>query len=203
MVFCGKNLIQLPSLFLVSLICCSVLCIICCVVMDKMFARFEGRKSSKKTKNVDVHDDVKCGNDRDNIEYVKVVDSDGEELFVSEQLDEGEKLYDDRGSMHESIGNFHDSGDNIVDGDEPISIPYLNQKFPSLQAGENLFRAYALKHGFAIKIQNTQKRVKDKSIYCRMYVCNLAGSNRGKNPVEDDEILIGSVCSVKGKCRMS
>ena len=137
-----------------------------------MFARFEGRKNLKKIKNVDVHDgDVKCGNDRDNIEYVNV-DSDGEELFVSEQLDEEEKLYENRGSMHESSGNLHDSGDNIVDGDEPITIPYLNQKFPNLQAGENLFRVYALKHGFAIKIQNIQKRVKDKSIYGRMYVCN-------------------------------
>ncbi|WOH05543.1 hypothetical protein DCAR_0624962 [Daucus carota subsp. sativus] len=84
-------------------------------------------------------DDVKCGYDRDNIEYVNVVDSDGQEFFVSEQLDEGEKLYDDIGSMHESSDNLHDSGDNIVDGDEPISIPYLNQKFPNLQAGENLF----------------------------------------------------------------
>ena len=76
--------------------------------MDKMFARFEGTKSLKKTKNVDVHDDeVKYGNNRDNIDYVKVVDSDGEELFVSEQLDEGEKLYDVIGSMHESSGNLH------------------------------------------------------------------------------------------------
>ena len=42
--------------------------------MDKMFARFEGRKSLKKIKNVDVHDDkVKCDNDRDNIEYVEVL----------------------------------------------------------------------------------------------------------------------------------
>ena len=64
----GKNLIHLPSLSWVSLICSGVLFINCCVVMDKMFARFEGRKSLKKTKNVDVHDDkVECGHYRDNI----------------------------------------------------------------------------------------------------------------------------------------
>ena len=72
-----------------------------------MFARFEGRKSLKKSKNVDVHDDkVECGNDRDNIKYVEVVDSDDEEL-VSEEFDESEKMYDDIGSMHESSGNLH------------------------------------------------------------------------------------------------
>ena len=169
--------------------------------MDKMFARFEGRKSLKKNDYVDVHDDDgKCGNDRDNIDYVNV-DSDGEEFFCSEQLDEEEILHENRGSMHESSDNLHDSSDNIVDEDEPISIPCLNQKFANLQRAENLFRAYALNHGFAIKIQNTQRRVNDKSIYGRMYVCNLAGENRGKNPVEEEEILIGSVGSVKGKRR--
>ena len=92
-----------------------------------MFARFEGRKSLKTTKNVDVHNDkVKCGSNRDNIEYVEVVDSDGEELVVSEELEESEKLYDDIGSMHESSGNLHDHGDNNVDGDDPIITPYLN-----------------------------------------------------------------------------
>nr|XP_017239389.1 PREDICTED: protein FAR1-RELATED SEQUENCE 5-like [Daucus carota subsp. sativus] len=169
--------------------------------MDKMFARFEGRKSLKKNDYVDVHDDDgKCGNDRGNIDYVNV-DSDGEEFFCSEQLDEEEILHENRGSMHESSDNLHDSSDNIVDEDEPISIPCLNQKFANLQRAENLFRAYALNHGFAIKIQNTQRRVNDKSIYGRMYVCNLAGENRGKNPVEEEEILIGSVGSVKGKRR--
>ena len=58
--------------------------------------------------------------------------------------------------MHESSANLHYSSDNIVDEDEPISIHFLNQKFPNLQRAENLFRAYALNHGFAIKIQNTQ-----------------------------------------------
>ena len=131
-----------------------------------MFARFEGRKNLKKIKNVDVHDgDVKCGNDRDNIEYVNV-DSDGEELFVSEQLDEEEKLYEDRGSMHESSGNLHDSGDNIVDGDEPISIPYLNQKISNLQAGKNLFRAYALKNDFAIKIHRSVSKINPYMVEC-------------------------------------
>ncbi|XP_017216968.2 protein FAR1-RELATED SEQUENCE 5-like [Daucus carota subsp. sativus] len=169
--------------------------------MDKMFARFEGRKGLKKSDYVDVHDDDgKCGNDRDNIEYVNV-DSDGEEYFCSEQLDEEEKLHENRGSMHESSDNLHDSSDNIVDEDEQISIRCLNQKFANLQRAENLFRAYALNHGFAIKIQNTQRRVNDKSIYGRMYVCNLAGEKRGKNLVEDEEILIGSVGSVKGKRR--
>ena len=144
---------------------------------------------------------MKCGNDRDNIEYVNVVDNDGEDLFVSEQLDEEEELNENRGSMHESSGNLHDSGDDIVDVDDPTSISYLNQKFPNLQARENLFRAYTLSHGFVIKIQNTHKRVKDKSIYGRMYVCNLIGKNCGENPVEDDEILIGSLGSVKGKRR--
>ena len=169
--------------------------------MDKMFARFEGRKSLKKTKNVDVHDDkVECGHDRDNIKYVEVVDSDDEEL-VSEEFDGSDKMYDDIGSMHESSGNLHDHGEDSVDGDDPIIIPHLNQQFPNLQAGENMFRAYALKNGFAIKIQNTQKRAKDKSIYGRLYVCNLAGETRGKNPVDDEEILIGSLGSVKGKRR--
>ncbi|XP_063936929.1 protein FAR1-RELATED SEQUENCE 5-like [Daucus carota subsp. sativus] len=113
-----------------------------------MFARFEGRKSLKKNGYVNVHDDdVICGNDRDNIEYVNV-DSDGDEYFCSEQLDEEDKLHENRGSMHESSDNFHDSSDNIVDGDEPIT-----------------------------------------------------GENRGKNPVKDEEILIGSVGSVKSKRR--
>ena len=101
-----------------------------------MFARFEGRKSLKKTKNVDVHDDkVECGHDRDNIKYVEVVDSDDEEL-VSEEFDGSDKMYDDIGSMHESSGNLHDHGEDSVDGDDPIIIPHLNQQFPNLQAGE-------------------------------------------------------------------
>ncbi|KAL1808683.1 hypothetical protein ACET3Z_025673 [Daucus carota] len=83
-----------------------------------------GRKSLKKTKNVDVHDDkVECGHDRDNIKYVEVVDSDDEEL-VSEEFDESDKMYDDIGSMHESSGNLHDHGEDSVDGDDPIIIPH-------------------------------------------------------------------------------
>ncbi|XP_074376745.1 protein FAR1-RELATED SEQUENCE 5-like [Apium graveolens] len=60
----------------------------------------------------------------------------------------------------------------------------------------SVIRAYALKNGFAIKIQNTQRRV-DKTIYARTYVCNLTGENRDKEPVEDEEVLIGSVGSEK------
>ena len=151
---------------------------------------------------IDVHDDVvQSSNDRDNIEYVNIVDDDEEEFLVSEHYDEEENLHDNSKNLHESDGNLHESSDNMVDGDEHVSMPYLNQTFPNLQAAENLFRAYALKHGFAIKIQTTQKRVKDKSICARMYVCNLAGENRGKKVVDDDEILIGSVGSIKGKRR--
>ncbi|XP_074328313.1 protein FAR1-RELATED SEQUENCE 5-like [Apium graveolens] len=67
-------------------------------------------------------------------------------------------------------------------------------------AAENVIRVYALKNGFTIKIQNTQRHV-DKIIYAHTYVCNLAGENRDKEPVEDEEVLIGSVDSEKKKRR--
>ena len=39
----------------------------------------------------------------------------------------------------------------------------------------------------------------DKTIDARTYVYNLAGENRDKEPVEDEEVLIESVGSAKKK----
>ncbi|KAL1831631.1 hypothetical protein ACET3Z_001282 [Daucus carota] len=73
----------------------------------------------KKIENVVVHDDdVKCDNDRDNIEYVNVVDSDGEEFFVSEQLDEEEKLHENRGHK---VHNEFNSPTQLVSDTLPVS----------------------------------------------------------------------------------
>ena len=51
-------------------------------------------------------------------------------------------------------------------------VPYLNQNFQSVDEAGHFFRAYALRNGFAIKIQ-TSHRNKDNEIYGRLYVCRL------------------------------
>ncbi|KAL8109782.1 hypothetical protein AgCh_025756 [Apium graveolens] len=132
----------------------------------------------------------------DNVNYVNLVDDCDEDVYVSEHRFENEDLHENSEFMHESS----ESRDKSVVGEEDIVIPFLSQNFPNLVAAENVIRAYALKNGFAIKIQNTQRRV-DKTIYVRTYVCNLAGENRDKEPVEDEEVLIGSVGSEKKKRR--
>ncbi|XP_074342875.1 protein FAR1-RELATED SEQUENCE 5-like [Apium graveolens] len=132
----------------------------------------------------------------DNVDYVNLVDNCDEDIFVSEQRFENEDLHENSEFMHDSS----ETKDKSVVEEENIVIPFLSQNFPNLVAAENVIRAYALKNGFAIKIQNTQRRV-DKTIYARTYVCNLAGENRDKEPVEDEEILIVSVGSAKKKMR--
>ncbi|KAL8117589.1 hypothetical protein AgCh_015463 [Apium graveolens] len=118
-------------------------------------------------------------------------------MFMLVNIDlKNEDLYENSEFMHESS----ESRDKSVVGEEYIVISFLSQNFPNLVDAENVIRAYAWKNGFVIKIQNTQKRV-DKTIYARTYVCNLAGENRDKEPVEDEEVLIGSVDSEKKKRR--
>ncbi|XP_074327058.1 protein FAR1-RELATED SEQUENCE 5-like [Apium graveolens] len=119
-----------------------------------------------------------------------------QDVYVSEYRFENEDLHENSELMHDSS----ESRDKSVVGEEDIVIPFLSQNFPNLVAAENVIRVYALKNGFAIKIQNTQRRV-DKTIYARTYVCNLAGENRDKEPVEDEKVLIGSVGSEKKKRR--
>ncbi|KAL8126913.1 hypothetical protein AgCh_014003 [Apium graveolens] len=139
---------------------------------------------------VDISGNCLCN---DNVNYVNLVDDCDENVYVSEHRFENEDL-------HENSEFVHEGRDKSVVGEEVIIIPFLSQNFPNLVAAENIIRAYALKNGFAIKIQNTQRRV-DKIIYARTYVCNLAGENRDKEPVEDEEVLIGSVGSEKKKRR--
>ncbi|XP_074346426.1 protein FAR1-RELATED SEQUENCE 5-like [Apium graveolens] len=164
--------------------------------MDKMFARFQGRKALRKNDNVVNSEVVDISGSclrNNNVNYINLVDDYDENVYVSEHRFENEDL-------HENSEFVHEGRDKSVVGEEDIVIPFLSQNFPNLVAAKNIIRAYALKNGFAIKIQNTQRRV-DKTIYARTYVCNLAGENRDKEPVEDEEVLIGSVGSEKKKRR--
>ncbi|XP_074374263.1 protein FAR1-RELATED SEQUENCE 2-like [Apium graveolens] len=171
--------------------------------MDKMFSRFEGIKSLKKSDKVihnvvnsevvDVSGSGSCLRN-DNVDYVNLVDDCDEDVFVSEHRFENEDFHENSEFMHDSS----ETRDKSVFGEEDIVIPFLSQNFPNLVATGNVIRAYSLKNGFAIKIQNTQRRV-DKIIYTRTYVCNLAGENRDKEPVENEEVLIGSIGSAKKK----
>ncbi|XP_074347011.1 protein FAR1-RELATED SEQUENCE 5-like [Apium graveolens] len=166
--------------------------------MDEMFARFKGRKALRKNDNVLNSEVVDISGSclrNDNVNYVNLVDDCDEDVYVSEHRFENEDLHKNSEFAH----NSSESRDKSVVGEEDIVIPFLSQNFPNLVAAENVIRAYALKNGFAIKIQNTQRRV-DKTIYARTYVCNLA-ENRDKEPVEDEEVLIGSVGSEKKKRR--
>ncbi|XP_074366584.1 protein FAR1-RELATED SEQUENCE 5-like [Apium graveolens] len=128
--------------------------------------------------------------------FARLCDDCDEDVFVSEHRFENEDLHENSEFMHDSS----ETRDKSVVGEEDIVIPFLSQNFPNLVAAENVIRAYALKNGFVIKIENTQRRV-DKPIYARTYFCNLAGENCDKQPVEDEEILIGSVGSAKKKRR--
>lgn len=107
--------------------------------MDKFFAKFIPRKSLKKIENVDfhnvvlVHDDVRNSSNKylpkDSIEYVNIVDDDGEEFLVSEHIDENDNLNESSDTLHDKS----DKIDKVVDEDERIDITYLNQSFPNLQ----------------------------------------------------------------------
>ncbi|XP_074337282.1 protein FAR1-RELATED SEQUENCE 5-like [Apium graveolens] len=78
-------------------------------------------------------------------------------------------------------------------------VPYLNQNFQSVDEAGHFFRAYALRNGFAIKIQASHRN-KDNEIYGRLYVCRIYGkrvvaeSNQNKRR---REVLPKSECKVR------
>ena len=84
-----------------------------------------------------------------------------------------------------------DNDNEEVGTNENNDVPYLNQKFDTLDAADRFIRAYALRSGFAIKIQQTQKRAKVDEIYARMFVCRLAGENKDEG-VKDEELCVGN-----------
>ena len=171
---------------------------------DKIFANFvpiirpknkvvsdvqehENYESSKKNVEcINLDDDV-MGNDLFDEEYINIiVDDDEDEIFVRKEEDNVE------------VGNNVSEkifGKNDIDE----VVPYVNQKFENLESAESLFRAYALRNGFGIKIQVTQKRAKVDEIYARRYVCRLAGQNKSGSVVDGDEEV--SLGSSKGKRR--
>ncbi|KAL8105476.1 hypothetical protein AgCh_029316 [Apium graveolens] len=74
-----------------------------------------------------------------------------------------------------------DEDDNVEDANlyenvDGGGVPYLNQNFQSVDEAGHFFRAYALRNGFAIKIQASHRN-KDNEIYGRLYVCRLYGKS--------------------------
>ena len=172
---------------------CVSLCVCICfsIMANKMFAKFDPRKVSKPIESNDFYDDdfdvcnfstksLHC----DDVEHVNIVDDDVEHVNVVDDDDEDDSLHE------KNVPNVDEDVDNVV--------PYLHQRFDSLEAAENLFRAYALKNGFAIKVQESQKRVGNKEIYARLFVCNLFGENKEKNIVNDEACFMSQG---KGKRR--
>ncbi|XP_074346551.1 protein FAR1-RELATED SEQUENCE 5-like [Apium graveolens] len=83
-----------------------------------------------------------------------------------------------------------------VDGE---GVPYLNQIFQSVDEVGHFFRAYALRNGFAIKIQ-VSHRNKDNEIYGRLYVCRLYGKSAVAESSQNKrrrEVLPNSECKVR------
>ncbi|XP_074336721.1 protein FAR1-RELATED SEQUENCE 5-like [Apium graveolens] len=83
--------------------------------MDKMFARFQGRKALKTSDNVvnsevvDINGGCLCD---DNVNYINLVDDCDEDVCVSEHRFENEDLHENSEFMHESSESRDKIGEN-------------------------------------------------------------------------------------------
>ena len=146
------------------------------------FGNFEKNASSKKNVECINLDDDDMGNEYVDEEYINIiVDDDEDEIIISKEED---VLEDEK-----NVGFGKNESEKIFGKKDNEVVPYLNQKFETLEMAESLFRSYALRNGFGIKIQVTQKRAKVDEIYARRYVCRLAGQNKSGN-IADEEVCI-------------
>ncbi|KAK1385381.1 hypothetical protein POM88_023116 [Heracleum sosnowskyi] len=124
-----------------------------------------------------------------------------DEEFVN--IDEDEEFVDVKEDDDNLNGENEDDdiGDDVYENVDGNGVPYMNQLFHTLEDACNFFRAYALKNGFAIKIQSNQRRTKSNEIYARLYVCRLSGKidvGESSNPTKRRrEILPKSDCKVR------
>ncbi|WOG87868.1 hypothetical protein DCAR_0207100 [Daucus carota subsp. sativus] len=168
---------------------------------DSLFEDFVPRKRVKKVDNkdyVDVDDVVKVDSVVDRV-FIDLKDD--ENVDDKEYVSVDEDCIDDRNvvSSDDEVDENVESDDKGVDNkfidenerNKNMEVPYLNQRFDNLDGADRFIRSYALKNGFAVKIQQTKKRAKVDEIYARMFVCRLAGENQDKNVV-DEEVCVGS-----------
>nr|XP_017229027.1 PREDICTED: protein FAR1-RELATED SEQUENCE 5-like [Daucus carota subsp. sativus] len=168
---------------------------------DSLFEDFVPRKKVKKVDNkdyVDVDDVVKVDSVVDRV-FIDLKDDenvDGEEyVSVDEDCVDARNVVSGDDEVDENVHSDDKGVDNKFDDENEknknVQVPYLNQRFDSLDDADRFIRSYALKNGFAVKIQQTKKRAKVDEIYARMFVCRLAGENQEKN-VLDEEVCVGS-----------
>ncbi|XP_074356872.1 protein FAR1-RELATED SEQUENCE 5-like [Apium graveolens] len=184
---------------------------------DKLFARiFRHKRQNEKKEAIDhsLHlDDLNTSEEPKTPVYVEddnFVDRNEEFINLDDDLgdvedenDENEVENEVENDSDNVEGEEEDEDDNVEDAnlyenfDGGSSI--FESNFSKCDEAGHFFRAYALRNGFAIKIQAIHRN-KDNEIYGRLYICRLYGKSviaESSQNKRRREVLPKSECKVR------